>query len=72
MTISPKVNIFYTEADSTVGIPCVVLQGYDVSGDATDTEGSVVTADLLVLGYDSVRKSGVTKGTDAGEFAYGA
>ena len=72
MTISPKVNIFYTEADETVGIPCVVLQGYDSGGDATDTEGSVVTADLLLLGYDPVRKTGVTKGTSAGEFAYGA
>ena len=69
MAVSSKVNRFHSQAGD-VDVPCIVVQGYDSGGDATDTEGSVVTADILVIGESITRYGGATKGTSAGEFSY--
>jgi len=69
MAASSKVNRFHSQAGD-VDVPCLVVQGYDSSGDETDTEGSVVTADILVIGESITRYGGATKGTSAGEFSY--
>lgn len=71
MAVSSKVNRFHSQAGD-VDVPCIVVQGYDSGGDATDTEGSVVTADILVIGETITRYGGATKGTSAGEFSYSA
>ena len=65
MAASSKVNRFHSQAGD-VDVPCLVVQGYDSSGDETDTEGSVVT----VIGESITRYGGATKGTSAGEFSY--
>lgn len=70
MALSSKINRFHSNAGD-VDVPCIVIQGYDVNGAETDTEGSVVTAAVLLLGESNVRKS-VNKGTDPGEFSYSA
>ena len=54
-------------------IPCLVLAGYDVSGNATTTKANVVTADLMLIGQGdgNAYRAGVTKGTAAGNFEFG-
>lgn len=69
MAVSSKINRFHSQAGD-VDVPCIVVQGYDSGGDETDTEGSVVTADILVIGETITRFGGATKGTDPGEFSY--
>lgn len=68
MAVSEKINRFHSNAGD-VDVPCIVIQGYDADGNETDTEGSVVSAYVLLLGESNVRKT-VNKGTDPGEFSY--
>lgn len=51
-------------------VPAVIIKGYDTNGDATTTYGSVVTADLLVLGGANT-KLNAAKGTGTGQFEAG-
>ena len=64
-----KVGVYKTNAGT---VPAFVLAGYDSNGDATTTEGSVVTADILVGYREKTYFTGVTKGTAIGQFQFGS
>jgi hypothetical protein len=72
----PATKVFYKNGEylSSAGfvVPCIVVTGYDAGGLVTTTEGSVVTADLLLLNEGITRLVGVTKGTGNGQFQFGA
>ena len=68
MAISANIHTYHTNAGD-VEVPCVVIQGYDVNGDATDVEGSTTEALVLLLGYDSSKRV-VEKGTGANQFEF--
>lgn len=72
----PATNVFKSVGEylSAAGfpVPCIVIKGYDTNGAVTLVEGSVVTADLLTLNEGTTRLVGVTKGTGAGQFQFGA
>lgn len=70
MAVSSKVNRYHTNAGDK-DVPCIVVQGYDASGAETDTEGDVVTADVLIIG-EAITRDTISKGSDPGEFSYSA
>lgn len=64
-----KVGVYKTNAGT---VPAFVLVGYTSLGATTTTEGSVVTADILVGYRDKTYFEGVTKGTAIGQFQFGS
>ena len=66
--MATQIELGVYHASSGRDVPCVVVTGYDSSGDVTVTESAIVTADLLLFGEANTRLAAVTKGTAAGEF----
>lgn len=64
-----KVGVYKTNAGT---VPAFVLVGYTGAGATTTTEGSVVTADILVGYREKTYFTGVTKGTGVGQFQFGS
>lgn len=50
------VNDIVSVTTNTGTVPAVIIEQYDVNGDATATDGDVVDALLLVLGQDNAQR----------------
>lgn len=68
MAICPEVVVYKTAAGFEV--PAVVTAAYDTNGDVTTDKSDTVTGDIIVLGAEETKLTGVTKGTSAGNFNY--
>lgn len=69
-TVNSNVGTYHANGRD---VPCLIITGYDSGGDASTTEGSVTTADIILIGQGdgNAYRGGVTKGTAVGNFEFG-